>query len=463
MDIDARVHMDNILQRLQSLNDSKNVQSLFDRMKHYKTPGASITVIDDYKISWTAALGSRTFEQPKKKVTPNTVFQAGSISKAICTVCVLRLADKGILDLDEGIHRYLRTWTLPDVQGWTPRITIRQLLSHHASINVRSFPGYNHQSDLPSLNQILNGERVNSPAIKFRGFPGLQMRYSGGGLMIVQKLLEDILEKPFQEIVKEWVFDPLEMGSSFFDSVPPDRFLKNISHGYTWGYKPVKGGWKLYPESAAAGLWSTSKDLANFVIEMLKALEGEKPDFLSRERAREILVTRDGTPMGLAFFVKQLSGSLLIGHDGWNDGFVSRMMLLVDKGQGAVIMLNSNQGTNLLNEIENAIAEEYDWPSPLKDKVSSFVVPSNLMIYTGVYVGENGINVEICFDEERGMLLMSVNHSPKLPLTPLSAYHFQIKDMEVSVSFSCDRAHEVDALTLIQCGEDIRLVRNHYS
>ncbi|NMM53189.1 serine hydrolase domain-containing protein [Paenibacillus aquistagni] len=283
-------------------------------------------------------------------------------------------------------------------------MTLRKLLSHRASINVRSFPGYDHETELPSLNQILNGENVNSPKIKFRGFPGIQMRYSGEGMMILQKVLGDVLEQSFQSIMKEWVFRPLGMMKSFFDPVPPDRFLKNISSGYTWGYKPVKGGWKLYPESAAAGLWSTSKDLAYFVIEMQKALEGENPNFLTQDRAREILKTPDGIPMDLGFFVKQLNGSLMIGHDGWNDGFVSRMMLLVDKGQGAIIMLNSNQGTNLLNEIENAIAEEYHWPSSLKDKVGSYVVPSNLSVYTGLYIGKNGITVEICYDKKSSML-----------------------------------------------------------
>ncbi|NMM53190.1 serine hydrolase [Paenibacillus aquistagni] len=117
MDTEARLHMDNIMKRVQSLNDSMNIQSLFDRMKHYKTPGASITVINDYKISWTASLGSRTLVQPEKKVTPNTIFQAGSISKAICTVGALRLADSRIIDLDEDINKYLQTWTIPDVLG----------------------------------------------------------------------------------------------------------------------------------------------------------------------------------------------------------------------------------------------------------------------------------------------------------------------------------------------------------
>jgi len=226
--------------------------TLAERMEHHKTPGVSLAIIDGGEVAWAKGYGVREAGRPEP-VTTHTLFQAGSISKPVAALAALRLADQGRLNLDEDVNRYLRSWKMPANGDWQPRITIRQLLSHTAGTTVHGFPGYPQGVPIPTPAQVLDGEPpTNTAPVRVNVLPGLLSRYSGGGTTIVQLLLTDVLGRPFPEIARELVFEPLEMQDSTYEQPLPERLWGEAATAHPWRGRSLEGRWHTYPEMAAA-------------------------------------------------------------------------------------------------------------------------------------------------------------------------------------------------------------------
>src|SRR5713226_9994448 len=238
-------------------------------MKLYNVPGLSIAVIDDYKIVWAKGYG--VIETGSSKpVTPETLFQAGSISKPVAATGALYLAEHGKLVLDESVNEKLKTWKVPE-NDFTKneKVTLRRLMSHTAGLTVHGFPGYNINDILPTLVQIFNGEKpANTAPIRVDILPGTKEVYSGGGITIEQQLMVDVTGKAFPALMRELVLDKVGMaGSSYEQPLPPARAAMTASGTYADG-RVVHGRWHIYPEMAAAGLWTTPTDLSKFAIKL---------------------------------------------------------------------------------------------------------------------------------------------------------------------------------------------------
>jgi CubicO group peptidase (beta-lactamase class C family) len=132
--------------------------------------------------------------------------------------------------------------------------------------------------------------------------------------------------------------------------------------GYEGSFRnPVEGRWHVYPEMAAAGLWTTSGDLARFAIGVQRSAAGTSTSVISQSLTREML-TRQKDDDGLGLFLSGSGESLRFEHDGRNAGFDSAMhAYAADRGNGAVIMINTNDDTGAMNEIFRAIAQQYHW------------------------------------------------------------------------------------------------------
>lgn len=338
--------------------------TLTDRMTHHGVPGVSVAVIEDGAIHWARGYGVLQVRRPEP-VTPDTLFQAASISKPVTAMAVMRLVEDGRLDLDEDVNRYLKSWRVPANGAWQPRVTLRQLLSHSAGVTVHGFPGYAPGQPIPSLLQVLDGEPpANTPPIRVDTVPGIQRRYSGGGTTIVQQLLIDVLGKPFPELMRELVLDPLGMRRSTFEQpLPVTRWGEAASgHWGAWGTNvPVHGAWHIYPEMAAAGLWTTPSDLARCALEVQSARARRSARVLSPELAEQML-TPQIEATGIGFALEGEGASRRFGHDGGNHGFICRLMAYADQGFGAVVMTNAYSGGDLIGELMPAIAAAYDWP-----------------------------------------------------------------------------------------------------
>jgi hypothetical protein len=162
-------------------------------------------------------------------------------------------------------------------------------------VTVHGFQGYAQGQELPTLQQILDGEPpANTPPIRIELIPGTQRRYSGGGYMIVQQLLEDVVGKPFPEIMRETVFEPTGMTSSLYAAPLPEALRSRAATAHTANGQPALDKWYDLAEfGAGGGLWTTSSDLARFAIEIMLSRTGESDKVLSQEMVREMLTPQD--------------------------------------------------------------------------------------------------------------------------------------------------------------------------
>ncbi len=333
---------------------------LSERMERYRVPGVSLTVIDEGRIAWSGAYGVREAGRPGT-VTESTLFQAGSISKAVAAVTALRLVDRGLLALDDDVNRTLRSWRVPPDSLTRQRpVTLRGLLSHSAGFNVPSFRGYQRETALPTLIQILSGTAPsNTPAARVEVEPGTEWRYSGAGTEVVRQLVEDGTGRGYAEVAAKEVLAPAGMRLSSF-SQRPDTLGREVATGHSGG-TPVAGRWFLHPELAAAGMWSTSSELARFGLALGASLRGGSGGLLREPTMREA-VRRQKDDWGLGFALGGGAGdSATFGHGGSTAGFTARLVIFGDGRRGLAVMTNG-ESEALIDEIQRSVAAAYGWP-----------------------------------------------------------------------------------------------------
>jgi CubicO group peptidase (beta-lactamase class C family) len=361
--------------------------TLADRMKHYHVPGVSLAFFDHGQVAWARSYGLGNVEA-KKPVTPETLFQAASVSKSITALAALRLVQQGKLNLDEDVNRKLTSWKVPENEFTkNEKVTLRRLLSHTAGLTVFGFAGYKQREPLPTTVQILKGEKpANNEVVRVDREPGKEFRYSGGGYVLVQLLLMDITGKPFPVLMHDLVLEPLGMTHSTFDEPLPKSLWSNAALPYDAGGKSVQSGWNVYPEMAPAGLWTTPSDLAHFAIEIDKAYAGESK-ILSSTLAREMLAYQSNEVYGLGVGLGERDHTVKFWHSGANSGYRCAFEGYPAIGQGLVVMTNSDGGIPLTLEIQRAVAQEYDWPDGrVEEHTVAKIDPQTLSAYTGVYL-----------------------------------------------------------------------------
>ena len=338
--------------------------TLQELMERFGVPGLSIAVIKDYQIHWTKAYGQADVTA-KSLVTPDTMFQAASISKPVTAFAVMRLVDAGTLSLDEDVNRYLKSWKVPDGEFTRGRpVTLRALLSHTSGTGDGfGFPGYPPSSERPTLVQILNGEKPsNVGRVFWERPPFTAFKYSGGGTVVVQLLLTETLGKPFHEIMRELVLEPIGMKSSTYEQPLPPQRDSNAARAHDGRGRAMDAKWHVYPEQAPAGLWTTPTDLAKLAIELQKALRGESK-ILTRRAAQE-MVTPVGTgPYAIGFGIERRNEGWYFAHGGSNWGFQCNLLAHRLKGYGFAVMTNSDSGGRVNAEVEARIAAAYNWDS----------------------------------------------------------------------------------------------------
>lgn len=427
---------------------------LADRMEALRVPGVSIAVINDYKIEWAKGYGVKEVGG-KEPVIPEILFQAASISKPVVSAAALHFVEQGILELDEDVNKKLVSWKVPENEFTkNKKVTLRGLLNHSAGLTVRGFRGYAQGEEIPTLLQILDGQKpANSDPIRVDIEPDSKFRYSGGGYTVVQQLLIDLLNKPFQDIMRETVFDPLGMANSTFEQLLPEPFSARVATGYRRDGKPVKGKWHSYPEMAAAGLWTTSEDLCRFGIEIMLSKAGKSNKILSKEMTQQMLTARFGD-YGLGFIILRKDENFLFGHSGGNQGFKSYICIYPEKGQGAVIMTNGDYGSPLDAEILRSLSAEYGWHDfKPREKTVAEVDPEIYDSYVGTYQFTPKDKISITKEENRLFaepVFVVPTGNTKCEIFPESETIFFMTKANPVITFQKDEVGKVSGLVLKQ-------------
>jgi len=332
-------------------------------MQKAAVPGMSIAVIRDFDIHWSRGYGVADLASGMT-TTADTLFQAASISKPIAAMAVLKAVQDGRFTLDDDVNRLLTSWQVPSSEHTaTQPVTLRGLLSHTSGTDDGfGFPGYHPSVPVPTPVQILNGDKPsNVGAVRIGRPPLTAAKYSGGAVTLAQLLLTDVLKRPFPDILRDSVLDPLGMKhSSYEQPLSPERDKAAArAHDRTGAARDTK--WHVYPELAAAGLWTTSPDLARFGIELQKSLQGRSNRVLSRATAMEMATPVGVGPFAIGMQIEKRGEGWYLQHGGSNWGFQCLLVVHKLKGYGFAAMTNSDAGGRLLAELQQRVAAAYNW------------------------------------------------------------------------------------------------------
>jgi len=372
--------------------------NMAERLEHYQCPGASVAVIKDGRIDWADGFGSKDLGA-SNAVDADTMFMAASCSKPITAVLALQQVDRGVFDLDTDVNRYLTRWQIP-VDEFTSRqpVTLRHILSHTAGLTINGWGALPRTSaSVPTVIDLLEGKHpsVNQAVYVDKHYDGVG-RYSGGGYVLTQMMLEDTLGEGFDDLAQRMLFDPLDMTRSCFTQPLPERFHDNVASGHHDVTGPIPGGWMVQSDMGAGGLFSTAADYARFLIACREAWLGKANAILKTETARTMLTRHAASVFGLGFRVLGSGSVARMNHGGSNDGYQSETDLYLESGDGAVVFTNAVTGIYLFKEVLNGISQVYAWPDyMIPPKTLVELTPEQQQRYVGSYRIQAGIELPL--------------------------------------------------------------------
>lgn len=280
-------------------------------------------------------------------VDEETLFPACSISKFVTAICVMKMHELGMINIDDGVNDYLRSWKLLTLAGKGSDATIRSILSHTAGImdGEDAFCGLRIGDPEISLTDILEGKtRYNNRPARAEKPQGASFEYSDAGYCVLQLMIQDVTGKAFEDVVQEMVFDGLGLKNSFF-ATPKSIEIHNakMASGYDEEDELIPGRFPLVPDLASSGLWSTGEDLFIIAAEFINALNGSG-SLLRKETALEMIKPVENfTWTGLGVF---LQGENTLVAKGWGENGQCMMKMYTQKGEVSVAMTNRNPGVD---------------------------------------------------------------------------------------------------------------------
>ena len=433
--------------------DTRATHKLADRLKELNVPGVSVAVLHNGKIEWARGYGVASVGGPA--VTADTMFQAGSISKPVAALAALRLVEQGKLSLDTDINTELKSWKLPSdpVQSGKP-VTLRELLTHTGGTTVHGFPGYASTVTVPTLVQVLNGEKpANTPAIRSEAAPMARWNYSGGGFTIMQQAVIDVSGEPFAKLLHDTVLAPIGMTHSTYEQPLGKEFAAYAATPYRGDGKPVDGGAHTYPELAAAGLWTTPTDILIYAMEVKNSLDGKANHVLSVDMTKQMLTAGMGG-WGLGIQIGGAADNPYFTHGGVNEGFINNFVAYEKNGEGAAVMTNSDNGGVIGDEILHSIAAEYGWPDWHPTVRATVPVDAKTLAqYPGTYA--LAPNFDLVVTVENGQLMTQATGQGKIALFAESETKFFPIVIDAEIDFVKDASGKVTQLVLHQNGHDM--------
>jgi CubicO group peptidase (beta-lactamase class C family) len=447
-----------------SADGNQNTFSIQQRMQKWKVNGLSVAVIDKGNIAWAKAYGLRDAAQPNAPVDTTTLFQCASIGKVITAVLAMHLVEEQKIGLDEDVNTKLLHWKIPENDLTDKKkVTLRMLLSHSAGLSDDyGFEGYQPGKVLPNLKDILEATAPanNRKKIKVTQVPGTTERYSGAGYMIIQQLIEDLTGLPFATYAEQILFKPLGMKHTTYSIYPDTEKGLPIARGHhDNGQADPKRKYNVYPESAAAGPWTTPSDLARLIMAIQQSKEGKPGAILKQTLVKQMLQPQINS-MGLGLPLKGSKTVAGFWHAGNNAGYTGMLFAMTESGQGAVVLTNSNSGEWMALEVIRSIANAYHWPLTMTIYAQPIPQPER---YCGTYE----------LPDKSGLLLSSSgqelyfkktgsNKNFRLYRIPDGTFHIQEKPDNLSFEFQQSSDGRITGLTMYEnCGSTFPLQKSN--
>jgi len=334
-------------------------------LERFHVPGVSVAVIKDFDVHWAKGYGLADVESGAR-VAPDTLFQAASISKPVAAMAAVRAAQDGRFSLDDDINTILKSWKLPESEFTRGHpVTPRALMSHTSGLGDGfGFPGYHPSAPRPTLVEILDGRKPSNVGPVFMERPPFTAsKYSGGGVTLMQLAMADATGVPFAEMMQQVVLGPIGMTNSAYEQPLSAERDRHAARAHNGGGRSMDAKWHVYPELAAAGLWTTPTDLAKFAIEVQKTALGRSTRVLTRASVLEMLTPVGVGDYAVGFAITKNGQGWYFAHGGSNWGFQCDLIAHRAKGYGVAIMTNGDAGRPVINEIEARVAAAYGWDS----------------------------------------------------------------------------------------------------
>lgn len=315
------------------------LQEMLDRF-----PGISCAYVDAADRVNTECWGMADKDR-HLPVDENTIFPACSISKFITAICLMKLQERGAVDIDVPVNAYLRQWKLRTLDGSESNATIRALMCHTAGVvdGEDAFYGLRRKDPEITLLDILEGRTAynNRPAQSEKA-PGTAFEYSDAGYCLLQLLVEEVTDKVFEAAAQELVFDALELKNTFFASREKAEYYEAndiMATGYDGDGLPLPGRYPYQPDLAASALWSTPKELLAIAQAFIEACQG-RSTFLQEASARTMVKPVEKFPWtGLGVFPR---GEAILMSQGWGENGQCMLKMDVRTGAAAIVMTNRN-------------------------------------------------------------------------------------------------------------------------
>ncbi len=350
---------------------------LLERQAELGVPAVSVAVLRNGELAWAKGYG--------EGVTVRTQFQAASLSKTIAAAGLLMLAEELGVGVDEDLGPTLPiNLAVLNPEGYP--LTLRKLLSHTNGAAVSGFPGYPVGSDIPTTAQVVTGEApTNTAPVTVRPNPQGERRYSGGGYTMAQLWAETVTGEPFAQLMDRLLLKPLGMADSTFKlATPAEAEDLDRVRAFDRTDVPVTGGWHLYPEMAAAGLWTTPTDYLKFVAAVLAGINGRDEGI--PPHIATLMSTEVASEYGLGIGVADINGDVRLSHSGGNRGYRCNFMAYPATEDAVLTMTNASAGWPLVGDVGRTANATYGWPaSPLLVHKRVPITAEELAVFEGEY------------------------------------------------------------------------------
>jgi CubicO group peptidase (beta-lactamase class C family) len=401
-------------------------------------PGLALAVVQGDEVVYARGFGVTSVEDGGLPVTAQTLFRIGSTTKPLTGTAVMRLVEAGQLDLDRPVRDRLDWFALSEPGA--ERVTLRMLMSHTAGLPTAA--EHVGARDPDGLEAYLRREIASLPLV---APPGRVWSYSNPGISLVGHLAEVAAGKPYAELMRELVFDPLEMGRTTFDPTVAMTFPLAQSHdraedGTLSVQHRFADNTGHYPAGFAI---STVLDLANFALMQMnggsfrgrRVLSPESVAEMQRRQAR--LYTADDQGYGLTFGLGDYKGVRYVAHGGAISTFGSWFQMLPEHRLAVVALFNRLSPEFKLEAIVESIYDQL-LGQPAERPRPPTVEPDRARWprYVGIYVGQWAGLARIEAADDGLVLELNGERMPLDPLAPDLYVHRKSADETVSVGFA---------------------------
>jgi CubicO group peptidase (beta-lactamase class C family)/D-alanyl-D-alanine dipeptidase len=321
------------------------------QVAEHRLPALSVALVDDQKVVWARGYG---FSDPKRKTpaTAKTVYRVGSVSKLFTDLAVMQLVERGTLNLDEPVRRYLPEFKPRN--RFEKAITLRHLMTHRSGLVRESPVGSYFDAGEPSLEKTVKS--LNDTDLVYE--PGTKTKYSNAGIAVVGMVLQERQEQLFARYLQRTLLAPLGMKSSSF--APAPGVTEHLAKAIMWTYQGRQFPAPTFELGIApAGcMYSNVLDLSKF-LHMLFAggKAGDEtiigPKTLEKMWTPQFVKPGEKTGFGLGFMVGQHQGKRRIGHGGAIYGFATDLSALPDDKLGVVVIASCDCANAVTSHIAN--------------------------------------------------------------------------------------------------------------